>query len=68
MRRHALALWFAGLGSLGALRGWMAWREVPAGGALKPHELLWWVGAALCIALALWAWWSGRRDAQPARD
>lgn len=61
MRRYALALWFAMLALVGALRGWMAWRELPAGAALPAQDWLWFIGAVACGAVALWCGWVARR-------
>lgn len=52
MRRHALALWFAMLAAVGALRGWMMWRELPASEALPVAGWLWFGGSAVCAVVA----------------
>ena len=65
MRRYALALWFAGLGLLAAVRGALALRDQPPGVSLAPHDLAWGIGAVACVGVAAWAAWRARR---PGRD
>lgn len=60
VRRYALALWFAGLGLLAGVRGALALRDQPSGVPLAPHDLAWWLGAALCLSVAAWAAWRTR--------
>lgn len=52
MARHALALWFAALAALGALRGWMMWRAMPAGAETPLALWLWGAGSAACALVA----------------
>ena len=54
MARHALALWFALLAAVGTLRGWMMWRDLPAGDALPVAGWLWFGGSGVCAAVAVW--------------
>jgi hypothetical protein len=51
LSRHALALWFAMLSALGALRFWMEWREAHTT-PLPGDAWLWLAGAGGCALVA----------------
>ncbi|MBF6022738.1 hypothetical protein [Lysobacter niastensis] len=53
LRRHALGLWFCGLGLLGLLRCWM--RIARTGGFHHTTDWLWLIGSLAVIAVGLFS-------------